>query len=161
MAKVGVVKYKKVDFNPSRILKMFKAGKTVNEIALAIGYPPNTGQNRTRKVLAAAGVYNGAKAPSKKVGKTKGKTAAASKALARVLTIPVPRDASDRRTFHMKLRESFRFVKNRFDSLQSKQQNAWMDALVGLLLAESGSQVPRTFEPVAVPEQYAGRVAQA
>lgn len=160
MAKVGQVKYRKVDFNPARIVKLFKAGKTVNEIALSIGYPPRTGQNRTRKALVAAGVYStsvATKTPRKKAASK----VPASKALARVLTIPVPRDSADRKTFHMKLRESFRFVKNRFDSLQAKQQNAWMDALVGLLLAESGAQVPRTFEPVAVPEQYAGRVAQA
>lgn len=47
----------KVKFNPKRIVRMYKAGKSVNEIALAIGYPENTGQNRTRNVLIKEGLY--------------------------------------------------------------------------------------------------------
>lgn len=157
------VKYTKVKFDTARIIKLYKAGKSVNEIALAIGYPPRTGQNRTRLVLAKAGLYS-AKSVAK-AGRKKQPirtVVQGTTALARVLTIPAARDTDDRKSFHVKLKEVFRVAKSRFDSLQPKQRSAWMDALVGLLLAESGAQVPRTFEPVAVPEQYvASRVAQA
>jgi hypothetical protein len=44
-------KYKKVRFSVDRILKMAKDGKKVSEIARALGYPPNAGQNRVRRVL--------------------------------------------------------------------------------------------------------------
>jgi hypothetical protein len=52
-----MVKYKKVKFNPKRILKLYAAGKNVCQIAQALGYPKGKGQNRTRKVLVKAGVY--------------------------------------------------------------------------------------------------------
>jgi hypothetical protein len=50
-------KYKKVNFDVSAIIRLYKSGKPVSQIALAIGYPANTGQNRVRRVLLAAGVY--------------------------------------------------------------------------------------------------------
>lgn len=51
-------KYAEVKFAPSRIIALYKEGKTVSQIAQAIGYPKNTGQNRTRRVLEQAGIYN-------------------------------------------------------------------------------------------------------
>jgi len=44
-------KYKKVKWNPAHIRRMYRAGKNVSQIAQAIGYPPNTGNNRVRNVL--------------------------------------------------------------------------------------------------------------
>lgn len=56
--KVGTAsKYKKLQFDPARIIALFKDGKNVSQIALACGYPKNTGHNRTRRVLVAAGLY--------------------------------------------------------------------------------------------------------
>jgi DNA-binding NarL/FixJ family response regulator len=56
--KVGkAVKYKKVKVSPARVIAMYKDGKKVSEIALALGYPKNTGQNRIRRILMVAGVY--------------------------------------------------------------------------------------------------------
>jgi len=43
------------------VIAMFKAGKRVSEIAAACGYPKNTGHNRTRRVLVAAGLYKEAR----------------------------------------------------------------------------------------------------
>lgn len=53
-------KYKRVRWNPTRIKKMFRAGKRVSEIARAIGYPPNSGQNRVRGLLEREGLYKAA-----------------------------------------------------------------------------------------------------
>ena len=50
-------KYPKVKFNVKRIVKLYKDGKNVSQIALAIGYPKGTGQNRTRAALVFAGAY--------------------------------------------------------------------------------------------------------
>lgn len=62
--KAGVAtKFKKVRFDVTKITGMYKAGKCVAEIALAIGYLANAGNNRVRNVLLKAGVY---KKPAKK-----------------------------------------------------------------------------------------------
>lgn len=50
-------KYSKVKFDPAHIIALYKSGKPVSQIAEAIGYPKNTGHNRTRRVLVAAGIY--------------------------------------------------------------------------------------------------------
>jgi hypothetical protein len=50
-------KYPKVKFNVNRIVKLYKEGKNVSQIAQAVGYPKGTGQNRTRAALVFAGVY--------------------------------------------------------------------------------------------------------
>ena len=44
-------------FNADRTIGLYLAGKSVPEIARSFGYAPGTGQNRTRAVLIAAGVY--------------------------------------------------------------------------------------------------------
>ena len=51
------VKYKKAKVDVSKIIALYKSGKPVSQIALAIGYPKNCGQNRTRRVLEQAGIY--------------------------------------------------------------------------------------------------------
>ena len=51
------MKYPKVKLNQKRIAQLYKDGKNVAEIALAIGYPPNAGNNRVRNVLIKAKVY--------------------------------------------------------------------------------------------------------
>lgn len=62
--KAGVAtKFKKVKFDVPKIVAMYKSGKPVAQIALAIGYPPNTGNNRVRNLVMKAGVY---KKPAKK-----------------------------------------------------------------------------------------------
>jgi hypothetical protein len=50
-------KYTKVKFNVKRIVRLFKSGQNVSQIAQAIGYPKGAGQNRTRAALVFAGVY--------------------------------------------------------------------------------------------------------
>jgi hypothetical protein len=50
-------KYPKVKFNVTRIVKLYKDGKNVSQIAQAVGYPKGAGQNRTRTALVFAGVY--------------------------------------------------------------------------------------------------------
>jgi hypothetical protein len=50
-------KFKKVKMDVARIIAAYKSGKPVSAIALAIGFPPNCGQNRTRRVLEQAGIY--------------------------------------------------------------------------------------------------------
>jgi hypothetical protein len=57
MEATKATKYKRVKFSPARIVKLYKAGKSVSQIAQAIGYPPNTGQNRVRGLLITAGLY--------------------------------------------------------------------------------------------------------
>jgi predicted transcriptional regulator len=51
-------KFKKVRFEVPEIVAMHKAGKRVAEIASAIGYPPNTGNNRVRNLLTKCGLIN-------------------------------------------------------------------------------------------------------
>ena len=51
-------KYSDVKFDPSRIVALHKEGKNVSQIAQAIGYPKNHGNNRTRRVLVAAGLLS-------------------------------------------------------------------------------------------------------
>jgi hypothetical protein len=51
------VKYKRVKFDVAKIIALYNSGKPVSAIAIAIGFPPNCGQNRTRRVLEQAGVY--------------------------------------------------------------------------------------------------------
>jgi hypothetical protein len=50
------MKYPKVKFDVKRIVRLYKAGKNVSQIAQAIGYPAGHGNNRTRAVLEKAGV---------------------------------------------------------------------------------------------------------
>lgn len=57
------VKYKKVKLDIAKIVALYKSGKPVSQIALTIGYPKNTGNNRVRNLLMKAGVY---KKPAKK-----------------------------------------------------------------------------------------------
>jgi hypothetical protein len=61
------VKYKKVKVSPARVIALYKDGKKVSEIALAIGYPKNTGQNRIRRILMAAGIYKMAAATKERL----------------------------------------------------------------------------------------------
>jgi hypothetical protein len=49
-------KFSDVKFDPARIVALFKDGKCVSEIAQAIGYPKNAGNNRVRRVLEQAGL---------------------------------------------------------------------------------------------------------
>jgi hypothetical protein len=60
------VKYKRVKFDVAKIVALYKSGKPVSAIALAIGFPPNCGQNRTRRVLEQAGIYKRTAAKKKK-----------------------------------------------------------------------------------------------
>ena len=63
-AKIAVgtaTKFKKVNFDVARIIALYKSGKPVSHIAERMGYPKNSGHNRTRRVLVAAGIYKGAK----------------------------------------------------------------------------------------------------
>src|SRR5215469_6415423 len=47
--KVGTAtKHKKVKFDLNKIVSLYKSGKPVSQIALALGFPANCGQNRTR-----------------------------------------------------------------------------------------------------------------
>lgn len=62
------VKYKRVKFDVAKIIALYKSGKPVSAIAVAIGFPPNCGQNRCRRVLVAAGIYK-ATASKKRVAK--------------------------------------------------------------------------------------------
>ncbi len=60
--KVGkAVKYKQVKLDVAKIVALYKSGKPVSQIAQAIGYPPNTGQNRVSNVLLKAGLKKPAK----------------------------------------------------------------------------------------------------
>lgn len=61
-------KHKTVKFAVAKIIALYKSGKPVSRIALAIGFPPNCGQNRTRRVLEQAGIY---KRTAKKAAKKK------------------------------------------------------------------------------------------
>lgn len=55
----------KVKFDPVKIKVLYRAGKNVSQIALAIGYPKGTGNNRVRNVLIKSKVYKSAKAAKK------------------------------------------------------------------------------------------------
>jgi hypothetical protein len=55
------MEYPKVKFDIARIVKLYKAGKNVSQIARAVGYPAGHGQNRTRAALVKAGAYKPAK----------------------------------------------------------------------------------------------------
>jgi hypothetical protein len=67
-------KFKKVKFDVAKIIALYKSGKPVSQIAAAIGFPPNCGQNRTRRVLEQAGIYK--PTTSKKSAKKKAAKAA-------------------------------------------------------------------------------------
>ena len=57
--KVGVAtKFKKVKFDVPKIVAMYKSGKPISQIALAIGYPRNAGNNRVHNLLMKAGLIN-------------------------------------------------------------------------------------------------------
>ena len=45
------VKYKRVKFDVAKIIALYKSGKPVSAIAVAIGFPPNC-TDRTRRVRA-------------------------------------------------------------------------------------------------------------
>jgi hypothetical protein len=51
------MKYSKVKFDVKRIVRLFKAGKNVSQIAQALGYPAGHGNNRTRAALKKERVY--------------------------------------------------------------------------------------------------------
>jgi DNA-binding NarL/FixJ family response regulator len=50
-----------VTWTPARIKRMYRAGKNVSQIAVAIGYAKGTGNNRVRNFLAKAGLYKSSK----------------------------------------------------------------------------------------------------
>jgi hypothetical protein len=54
-------KYKKVKLDVAKIIALYKSGKPVSQIAQAIGYPPNAGNNRVRNILMKAGLKKPAK----------------------------------------------------------------------------------------------------
>lgn len=68
------IKYKRVKMDVSKIIALYKSGKPVSQIALALGFPENCGQNRTRRVLEQAGIYK--RTPAKKTAKKKAAKAA-------------------------------------------------------------------------------------
>lgn len=51
-------KYSAVKFSAERVISLHKEGKNVSQIAQACGYPPGHGNNRTRRVLVAAGLLS-------------------------------------------------------------------------------------------------------
>lgn len=51
-------KYSDVKFAPARIIALHKEGKNVSQIAQSCGYPKGHGNNRTRRVLEAAGLLS-------------------------------------------------------------------------------------------------------
>jgi hypothetical protein len=59
-------KFKRVKMDVSKIIALYKSGKPVSQIALALGFPKNCGHNRTRRVLIMAGVYSSKKTGSKR-----------------------------------------------------------------------------------------------
>jgi hypothetical protein len=61
-------KHTKAKMDMRKICALYKAGKCVAEIAREIGFPPNVGQNRTRRVLQQAGIYR-ATYPKKRAAK--------------------------------------------------------------------------------------------
>lgn len=77
---------KTIKFVPEDVIAQYKAGKSVSEIALAAGYPPNQGNNRVRYTLEKAGIYKAAKpgrpARKKTTTKTTAQPAAATPAAA-------------------------------------------------------------------------------
>jgi len=50
-------KYRRVKFDPARIVALYKGGKLVAEIARMIGYPAGHGNNRVRRILTKAAIY--------------------------------------------------------------------------------------------------------
>jgi hypothetical protein len=52
------MKYTKVRFNVKRIVKLYKDGKNVSQIAQAIGYPAGHGNNRTHAAAGKSGRTN-------------------------------------------------------------------------------------------------------
>src|SRR5262249_335586 len=48
----------RMDVNPEHIIALYKAGRNVSQIAQAIGYPKNHGNNRVRGILQRAGFYH-------------------------------------------------------------------------------------------------------
>ncbi len=52
--------YPKV-LNKSQVVRLYKGGARVSEIAVKVGYPAGHGQNRVRNLLEKAGVYKSAK----------------------------------------------------------------------------------------------------
>jgi hypothetical protein len=67
-------KFKRVKMDVTKIIALYKSGKPVSQIALALGFPENCGQNRTRRVLEQAGIYK--RTPPKKATKKKAAKAA-------------------------------------------------------------------------------------
>lgn len=51
----------KVDMDPARVKAMFKEHKTVSATALALGFPKNTGNNKTHAALVALGLVDARK----------------------------------------------------------------------------------------------------
>lgn len=49
---IHVIKYKGVKFNEKRILALYKAGKNVAQIAVALGYPRGAGQTERGACLS-------------------------------------------------------------------------------------------------------------
>jgi len=47
--------------NKAQVVRLYKSGARVSEIARKIGYPAGHGQNRVRHLLEKAGVYKAAK----------------------------------------------------------------------------------------------------
>jgi hypothetical protein len=78
-----------INFSPTTAIEMYKAGKGLSEIAQAMGYPPNRGQNRVRYALEKAGIYK--KGARRTQRATPAKAPAVSAAPAKQdLNMPIP-----------------------------------------------------------------------
>lgn len=124
-------------FNADRAIRLYKKGKFVSDIAVAMGYERGHGQNRVRTALMSAGVY-------KPVRDTLKATPVAAKGKGNV-TEMTPVSGPDNA-----LRECLAVVESRYNKLHGRARSGWLEKLAGAVVARAGATKPVKIAPVSL-----------
>jgi hypothetical protein len=130
----------KKTFDANRAVKLFKGGMKISDIAVEMGYPKGQGQNRTRKALVDAGVYE-----------VKQRTGSTATAKAKGPQLVKATKLSSSHNPDVLMAEAYNVVASRYRQLTGRQRTGWMERLIGMLLTSIGAG-KRAVKPVALAE---------
>jgi hypothetical protein len=153
--KRGTVGKANIKFSATRAVKLYQSGKSVPQIALAMGYPPGTGNNRTRAALVKAGVYSHAQTTTKKATPAAGpkaqRTRTAAPRATRNFGLGVPNDPETALKICLQTAD----VNAKKLNLDSTAANTFAKKLMAGIAANFGVQDFQVRKPVLVFDERA------
>lgn len=115
-----------------QVVKMYRKGEHVADIAVAMGYQRGHGQNRVRTALMNADAYTPVRGTAASVATGKPKGAAIT-------------------TAEQFARECYNVVESRFHKLQGRARTGFPELVMGMVVAGLGQKKAMKVAPVAVP----------